>query len=207
MTLCMYVVFVSQDTSLNVSQHLIASREYCPDPVTFTSAAFNQLRLNQLDERIFTIPKFSLQPTKDISGTSPLVILFYLLIVNVPAIQNVPRSTQPMVANQIVSMRPFKPPIVETPVQDNFHPAIKSNEPVPLPHWTARKFRAAKNSVASALRRSRSRSRSVGSPRSGSGNESDSAPSLRRGRDVGVLPLGTGSAVPSKYRNGMFGRS
>ena len=110
-----------------------------------------------------------------------------------------------MVGNQIVSMRPFKPPIIETPVQDNFHPAIKSNEPVPLPHWTARKFRAAKQSVARALRRSRSRSRSVGSTRSGS--ESDSAPSLRGGRDVGVLPLGTGSAVPSKYRNGTFDRS
>ena len=205
MTLCMYVFSVSQDTLLNVSQHLIASREYCPDPVTFTSAAFNQLRLNQLDERIFTIPKFSLQAANDISGTDPLIILFNLLIINVSAIQNLPRSAQPMVGNQIVSMRPFKPPIIETPVQDNFHPAIKSNEPVPLPHWTARKFRAAKQSVARALRRSRSRSRSVGSTRSGS--ESDSAPSLRGGRDVGVLPLGTGSAVPSKYRNGTFDRS
>ena len=206
MTLCMYVFSTSQDTLLNVLQHLIASREYCPDPVTFTSAAFNQLRLNQLDERIFTIPKFSLQPPKDISGTNPLIVLFYPLIVNVSAVQNLPRSTQPMVANQIVSMRPFKPPIVETPAKDHFHPAIQSNEPVPLPLWTARKFRAAKKSVASALRRSRSRSRSVGSARSDSGSESDSAPSLR-GRDVGILPLGTGSAVPSKYRNGTFDRS
>jgi ribonuclease Z len=156
--------------------------------------------LNQLDTRIFTIPKFSLQPAKDIFGISSLTLLFYLLIVNVSAIQNLPPSVQPMVGNQTVSMHPFKPPVIETPVQDKFHPAMKVNEPVNLPQWTARKFRTVKKGVASALNRSRSRS-------TGSGSESDCTPSLRRGRDVGVLPLGTGSAAPSKYRNGTFVRS
>ncbi|KAK0501702.1 hypothetical protein EDD18DRAFT_1431713 [Armillaria luteobubalina] len=48
--------------------HVISSREHCPDPVTFTSAAFQQLRLQSLDPEIFAVPKYSLQPTKDIKG-------------------------------------------------------------------------------------------------------------------------------------------
>jgi ribonuclease Z len=109
-----------------------------------------------------------------------------------------------MAANQTISMRPFKPPTVETTVQDNFHPAMKVNVPVQLPPWTAKKFKIAKKSVVNASRRGRRRTRSPGSGKNSSGSESDSSPSRRRGRDVGVLPLGTGSAAPSKYRNGTF---
>ncbi|KAF8639102.1 hypothetical protein AX17_001745 [Amanita inopinata Kibby_2008] len=169
--------------------HMIASREHCPDPVTFTSAAFNQLRLNQLDERIFPVPKFSLQPSKDLS-----------------LISNLPRSTRQMASNHTISMRPFKAPTIETPAQDNFHPTVKTLEPVPLPPWTAKKFRRAKKSVEMALKKSKHR-RSVEGSRSESesGSESDDrglvTARVQGGKDVGVLPLGTGSAIPSKYRN------
>ncbi|KAF8631971.1 hypothetical protein AX15_002105 [Amanita polypyramis BW_CC] len=164
--------------------HLVASREHCPDPVTFTSAAFNQLRLNQLDERLFTIPKFSLTPVKNISS-----------------IPKLPSLTHLMAANHTISMHPFKAPVVDASVQDNFHPAIKTNKPVPVPPWTAKKFHSAKKSVASALKRSRRRSKSIRGDRSEGESENESVSSVRGGRHIGVLPLGTGSAIPSKYRN------
>jgi ribonuclease Z len=48
--------------------HVVASREYCPNPVTFTSAAANQVRLNKLDDSIFPLPKFRMEPRRKISG-------------------------------------------------------------------------------------------------------------------------------------------
>jgi ribonuclease Z len=51
-------------------QHLVASREHGADPVTFTSASLNQLRLNQLDSEIFPIPNLKLEAKKDISCES-----------------------------------------------------------------------------------------------------------------------------------------
>jgi ribonuclease Z len=49
-------------------QHVVASREHTPDKVTFTSAAYNQLRLNKLDPEIFPIPKHTLSPKRELSG-------------------------------------------------------------------------------------------------------------------------------------------
>jgi ribonuclease Z len=49
--------------------HVVASREYCPNPITFTSAAANQVRLNKLDESMFPLPKFQLESRRNISGT------------------------------------------------------------------------------------------------------------------------------------------
>lgn len=49
---------------------MVSSREHNTDPVTFISAAFNQLRLNQLDPDTFPIPKFSLTPRKNIESES-----------------------------------------------------------------------------------------------------------------------------------------
>ena len=54
--------------SVSFQQHIVASREHNTDPVTFTSAAFNTLRLNQLDSDIFPLPTFNLKPMKDIAG-------------------------------------------------------------------------------------------------------------------------------------------
>ncbi|KAG6330075.1 hypothetical protein ID866_9015 [Astraeus odoratus] len=54
--------------------HLVASRRHLPDPVTFTSAAYSQLRLNQLDPNVFPLPKFSLTSEKSLQG---MVIMTY----------------------------------------------------------------------------------------------------------------------------------
>ena len=54
---------------LTTVQHLIASRKHLPDPVTFTSAAYSQLRLNQLDPTLFPLPEFTLDAEKSLQGT------------------------------------------------------------------------------------------------------------------------------------------
>jgi ribonuclease Z len=51
----------------NDTQHLISSPDHNPDPLTFTRAGLNQLRLNQLDSEIFPLPYFRTTPRKDLS--------------------------------------------------------------------------------------------------------------------------------------------
>ncbi|PFH48651.1 hypothetical protein AMATHDRAFT_64951 [Amanita thiersii Skay4041] len=170
--------------------HLVASPEYCADPITFTSAAFNQLRLNTLDDKIFPLPKFTLKPSKDISS-----------------VLNLPPSTHVMTASHSIKLRPFEPPEILVNEKDKFHPAVKGLTPNSLPPTTAEKFAAAKQSVENAeLEKRRQRgqrgswSEGEGESESESESEAGRKPS-RRGKDVGVLPLGTGSAMPTKYRN------
>jgi ribonuclease Z len=54
-------------------KHIISSREYGRDPVTFTTAAFNQLRLHQLDAEMFPIPHYSLDSKKEFSSKTALL--------------------------------------------------------------------------------------------------------------------------------------
>ncbi|KAJ7272678.1 hypothetical protein B0H12DRAFT_1043818 [Mycena haematopus] len=49
------------------AHHIVSSREYGRDPVTFTTAAFNQLRLHQLDAEMFPVPHYSLESKKALS--------------------------------------------------------------------------------------------------------------------------------------------
>ena len=49
-------------------KHIVSSRQYNSDPVTFSSAAFNQARLNKLDAEMFPVPKYRLEPIKRLSG-------------------------------------------------------------------------------------------------------------------------------------------
>ncbi|KAF8166655.1 hypothetical protein K438DRAFT_1857115 [Mycena galopus ATCC 62051] len=54
------------------AHHIISSREYGRDPVTFTTAAFNQLRLHQLDAEMFPVPHYSLQSKQEFSAIPAL---------------------------------------------------------------------------------------------------------------------------------------
>lgn len=83
-------------------------------------------------------------------------------------------------------MRPPAPPIHETPEEagDLFHPAVSSEDATlrTLPALTLERFAEAQKSVEEQLK-----SGGVVVP---------------KGADVRVVPLGTGSAIPTKYRNG-----
>lgn len=69
-------------------------------------------------------------------------------------------------------------------IPDLFHPAVTSSEPIALPALTLERFAEVKAKV----------------------DEFSKSPALQqpKGADVKVLPLGTGSAVPTLYRNGTY---
>lgn len=72
----MYVLNLLQSCVLPIiCKHVVASRKYLPDPITFTSAAYSQLRLNQLDPHIFPIQKYSCIPDRVVRGASPYTFL------------------------------------------------------------------------------------------------------------------------------------
>jgi ribonuclease Z len=91
-----------------------------------------------------------------------------------------------MPSNLLIQMRPPAPPAQETFAErgDLFHPAVSSQYTNlrTLPTLTLERFADAKKNIEDHLN-------------NGSVN-------IPKGADVGVIPLGTGSAIPTKYRNG-----
>ncbi|KAG6818817.1 hypothetical protein H0H93_001378 [Arthromyces matolae] len=145
------------------AHHVISSRKHSPDPVTFTSVALSQIRMNQLDSDIFTIPHYSLSPKYKLKS-----------------IPNIPSNSSILAAGQSFNMR--NSTCTTAPeLRDTFHKTVTSNKPILLPRETQYLFRNAKANV---------------NDRISSGNVP-----TPKGSDVKVISLGTGSAVPSKYRN------
>ncbi|KAJ3891424.1 hypothetical protein GG344DRAFT_47464 [Lentinula edodes] len=159
--------------------HVISSPSYLPDPVTFTSSAYQQLKLAQLDPKMFRVPKFE-QDTISIGSQIPPS----------PELPKLPKHTTLLTAHSIIPMRPLGPPqkedwaaFADTPQGeewDRFHPAVAK----------IRNRLLAEAEAEAYGRGSESRFRS----RSGSEKE-------RAGKYISVITLGTGSAVPGKYRN------
>ncbi|KAG6909380.1 hypothetical protein DXG01_000823 [Tephrocybe rancida] len=143
--------------------HAISSREYSPDPVTFTSAAFSQLRMNQLDPDIFPMPHYSRSPNH-----------------NLKAISNLPENSHILTAGQEFNMRLACPPALSK-ITDSFHKTVTSDKPPVLPPKTSNLFTQARKDVEEHITAGKLR--------------------VPIGANVKIIPLGTGSAVPSKYRN------
>jgi ribonuclease Z len=82
-----------------------------------------------------------------------------------------------------VKIRPPRPPIYEKEAEDidQFHPVIRSSSPLLLPDHVVEFFSEAKSQVTEHINRS----------------PVNNMP----GDNVIVVTLGTGSAVPTKYRN------
>ncbi|KAF8647735.1 hypothetical protein AX16_006570 [Volvariella volvacea WC 439] len=129
--------------------HVVSSPEYLPDPITFTSAAYSQLRLNKLDPQMFPLPKFSLRPSKVLSE-----------------VPNLPPLTHPMTSTMLITVRPPGAPQYVTAERagDLFHPSVISRPPSPstkskrnhgdevvnmleLPELTEQKFEKAREDV------------------------------------------------------------
>jgi ribonuclease Z len=89
-----------------------------------------------------------------------------------------------MQKNVLINLHPPRPPLLDldTGKGDLFHPAVSSGSPLVLPESTRGSFADAQTYVAHA--------------------ESEET----CGGDVTICPLGTNSAMPSKYRNGKFQR-
>jgi hypothetical protein len=58
------------------AQHIVASRKHSNNPVTFTSAAYNLLRLNQLDGDVFKVPHYDLTSEVNLKGTHSLYSIY-----------------------------------------------------------------------------------------------------------------------------------
>jgi ribonuclease Z len=100
-------------------------------------------------------------------------------------VQGLPLNTSSMDGHVFVEFRPYRPPARDKVASelDRFHSAVLSPGPVQLPSDTLDIFTEVKSRVQDAHRH-------------GNGHRS------RAGDDVTIVPLGTGSAMPSKYRNG-----
>jgi ribonuclease Z len=90
-----------------------------------------------------------------------------------------------MKANLLISMRPPAPPTIEILAKDGdlFHPAVSSEKPVSLSSLTLERFAEARANIENHINSGKLH--------------------VPVGADVGIIPLGTGSAIPTKYRNGL----
>ncbi|KAJ7089838.1 hypothetical protein B0H15DRAFT_273688 [Mycena belliarum] len=160
-----YIQFMNGFPS--TTYHVISAPQYGPDPVTFTTAAFNQLRLHQLDADMFPLPHYSLEPKKDLFGVPDL-----------------PPNCVVMVPSLHMSIRPAGAPETgRLPAErkDHFHPATTSPDLMLLSPSILRKFSEMRTKVEEQML--------AGTVK------------ISPGANVGVIPLGTASAVPTSSRN------
>ena len=95
-----------------------------------------------------------------------------------------------MASNMLIDIRPPHPPRIDPLAEgtDQFHPAVTNPELLALPLSTAAAFATARERVSEHQ-----------------GAASDDR-TRRAGDDVVIVPLGTSSAAPTKYRNGKLSK-
>jgi ribonuclease Z len=170
------------------TQHLISSPDHNPDPLTFTRAGLNQLRLNQLDSEMFPLPYFRTTPRKDLSCALLLSHLFGCLTVSrslLLVVTQLPPQSSFMQPNSYVDVRPPRRVLVDPILEerDKFHPTVAAEVLPELPLATNDKFAETKSIISNRL-----------------ATLDNDVPNA--GDEVVVIPLGTNSAISSRYRNG-----
>ncbi|KAH9852566.1 hypothetical protein C2E23DRAFT_826150 [Lenzites betulinus] len=78
------------------THHVIASRQHTPDKIAFGRSAIVQAKLNQLDADMFPLPKFQLEPARDLATVEVL-----------------PPKAILSRRNQVVHVRPLRPPEID----------------------------------------------------------------------------------------------
>lgn len=106
------------------------------------------------------------------------------LLTNYPVVPGLPSNVQPLSSGLYTSMRPFASPIPDKAIEatDKFHPVISGKQPLEFSPFLSRSIDRARKNVAGIL------------------SKKDFEPVEHA--DIGIIPLGTGGSVPSKYRNG-----
>ncbi|KZV65463.1 Metallo-hydrolase/oxidoreductase [Peniophora sp. CONT] len=145
------------------TQHILSAPEVAPNPATFVSASFSQLRLGQLDEQMFPLTKYTLNVPKSLS--------------DIPELST---NTTLMAHHLTTRVRPPTSPEsnADLVARDRFHPAVASGSEWELPEDTRARYDEAIKAV-----------------------EESQKPEPKPGDDLVIVPLGTSSAVPSRYRN------
>jgi ribonuclease Z len=190
-------------------------KEHCPDPVTFTNAAFNQLQFNRLDPNLFPIPQFSLKAPRPLEN---FVDKFDFESGMGSAEPRLPPRTYVMTAGMHTGVRPILPPKVWDS-GEKFHPAATELAAIheanmakrPVGRSTPTQVLVVENKVdlkgiefdkkilsPSAFEKFKKRERPRNRMPPGGFR-----PGWVNGGNVKVITLGTSSAMPSKYRNGM----
>ncbi len=102
------------------------------------------------------------------------------------AITGLPAKAVPAEPNTLLHVRPVRPPVQdELAREDEFNPLVAAGSLPELSDSVMEKFAAVKAAVAERMGRD--------------------SPAIAPGDDVVITPLGTGSAVPTKMRNGELG--
>ena len=201
-------------------QHIVASKEHCPDPVTFTNAAFNQLRFSRLDPDLFPIPQFSSKAPRPLKE---LVDEFDFESGMGSAAPALPPKTYAMAIGMTTGVRPIHPPKVWDS-GETFHSAAEELAAIheanmakrPIGSSTpTRKVRRQKEVDVkgiefdkkilspAAFHKFEEAKKMVKATPPGRFTFSTEW-RLVNGDMIRVIPLGTSSALPSKYRNGGF---
>jgi ribonuclease Z len=104
-----------------------------------------------------------------------------------PVVTHLPPQSSYMQPNSYVDVRPQRPVIIDPLLRekDKFHPAMAAKTPIELTVATESKFTDAKSIVDTRL-----------------AELDGSIP--RAGDELVVVPLGTNSAISSRYRNGDY---
>ncbi|KAE9385771.1 hypothetical protein BT96DRAFT_928646 [Gymnopus androsaceus JB14] len=202
--------------------HILSSKSHLPDPLTFTSSGYHQLKLNQLDPDIFKVPKWRLKAEKNLGDDG-----------DIPT----PKNLTLMKPYMVIPMRPLGPPqrarwALEN---DRFHGYVggegtsestvtdtaaiskeseATDEEVTAPEEkdetealkTAITYNTSSLPEPSTLILKPRTAAAFAQGRAAVAAFSESAKMLEtvqamKGADVGIITLGTGSAVPGKYRN------
>jgi len=106
------------------------------------------------------------------------------LLTNYPVVPGLPSNIHPLSSGLYTSMRPFAFPTPDKAIEatDKFHPATSGKQPFEFSPFLSRSIDRAQKNVARIL------------------SKKDFEPVEHA--DIGIIPLGTGGSVPSKYRNG-----
>ncbi|KAI0710377.1 hypothetical protein C8T65DRAFT_648151 [Cerioporus squamosus] len=119
------------------THHLIFSREYTPDKITFTRSALVQAKLHQLDTEMFPLPKYNLSPSRDITSVTGL-----------------PAKAALAEPNTLLHVRPLRPPVQdELARKDEFSPLAAAGALPELSNSVMEKFAAVKAAVTERVGR------------------------------------------------------
>jgi len=184
--------------------------------VTFTNAAFNQLQFNRLDPNLFPIPQFSLKAPRPLEN---FVDEFDFESGMGTAEPGLPPKTYVMAAGMNTGIRPILPPKVWDS-DEKFHPAAVELAAIhetnmakrPVGRSTPTQEIVVEKRVdvkgiefdrkilsPAAFEKFEEARAAVKTTPAGAG----AGPARATGGNIKVIPLGTSSALPSKYRNGM----
>lgn len=182
---------------------------YAGDLITFASATILQLRLSRMDKQIFPLPHYSLRPQKKLHD-SPLVAHCLVNLANAFTVSGLLKNVRPLEMGDVFELSAAAPKADEPPTRARTFDFLPDS---PEAVTAQAKLNDTANEAAQAHAKEtwkeylrlvqEAQDAIVRNERSRLAAGSHDEPCS----DIRVIPLGTGSAMPSKYRNGEHAHS